>query len=87
MTDASKKSTVTSPEGERLTIRKLTERECFRLMGFTDEEFDRLDNAVDLRGKKKFSRTAMYRFAGNSIVVDCLQHIFEGIYDSETGRS
>lgn len=48
-------------------IRRLTPRECFRLMGFTDEEFDRIHG---------ISNTQLYKMAGNSIVVDVLKYIF-----------
>lgn len=52
-------------EGKR--IRRLTPRECFRLMGFKDDEFDRI---------KGISNTQLYKMAGNSIVVDVLKYIF-----------
>lgn len=48
-------------------IRKLTPRECWRLMGFKDEYFDRV---------KGVSNTQLYKQAGNSIVVDVLKAIF-----------
>lgn len=48
-------------------IRKLTPRECLRLMGFSDE------------WKIVVSDTAMYQQAGNSIVVDVLIHIMNEI--------
>ena len=47
-------------------IRKLTPRECWRLMGFKDEYFDRV---------KGVSNTQLYKQAGNSIVVDVLKAI------------
>lgn len=49
-------------------IRKLTPRECWRLMGFKDKYFDRV---------KGVSNTQLYKQAGNSIVVDVLKAIFE----------
>ena len=49
-------------------IRKLTPRECWRLMGFTDEDFD--------KAQKVNSDTQLYKQAGNSIVVDVLCAIF-----------
>lgn len=52
--------------GKRL--RKLTPRECMRLMGFSDEY------------KIVVSDTQAYKQAGNSIVVDVLIHILENIY-------
>lgn len=56
--------------GERmnnLRIRKLTPKECWRLMGFTDEEFER---AAEVN-----SNTQLYKQAGNSIVVNVLEAI------------
>lgn len=53
-------------------IRKLTPRECWRLMGFDDEDFDKAQAAG-------ISNTQLYKQAGNSIVVDCLEAIMEGI--------
>lgn len=51
-------------------IRKLTPLECFRLMGFSDEEFNRI------RG---VSNTQLYKMAGNSIVVDVVERIFNNL--------
>lgn len=51
-------------------LRKLTPRECLRLMGFSDSF------------KIVVSDTAMYQQAGNSIVVDVLIHIMEEILKS-----
>ena len=53
---------------KEIRIRKLTPRECFRLMGFTDEDFD--------KAQKVNSDTQLYKQAGNSIVVDVLCAIF-----------
>lgn len=49
-------------------IRKLTPKECWRLMGFTDEDFHKAE-AVN-------SNTQLYKQAGNSIVVPVLEAIF-----------
>ena len=53
---------------KEIRIRKLTPRECWRLMGFTDEDFDKASEVV--------SDTQLYKQAGNSIVVDVLEAIF-----------
>lgn len=53
-------------------IRKLTPRECWRLMGFDDADFDKAQAAG-------ISNTQLYKQAGNSIVVNCLEAIFGGI--------
>ena len=60
-----------------IRIRKLTPRECWRLMGVRDEQFDRLNG---------ISKTQLYKMAGNSIVVDVLMAIFKNllISDKET---
>ena len=50
-------------------IRKLTPRECWRLMDFSDDDFDRA-RATGM------SDTQLYKQAGNSIVVATLEAIF-----------
>lgn len=52
-------------------IRKLTPRECFRLMGFKDEQFDKI---------KDVSNAQLYKQAGNSIVVNVLEAIFRQLF-------
>jgi len=54
---------------EKVRIRKLTPRECWKLMGFTDEDFD--------KAKEVNSDGQLYRQAGNSIVVKVLESIFK----------
>lgn len=50
-------------------IRKLTPKECWRLMGFDDEDFDKV--------KQVNSDTQLYKQAGNSIVVNVLESILK----------
>ena len=54
-----------------LRIRKLTPKECWRLMGFDDEDFD--------KAEKVNSNTQLYKQAGNSIVVNVLQAILNNL--------
>lgn len=54
-------------------IRKLTPRECFRLMGVSEENIDKIQNAG-------ISISQQYKLAGNSIVVDTLYHIFRKMF-------
>lgn len=54
-----------------LRIRKLTPKECWRLMGFDDEDFEKAE-VVN-------SNTQLYKQAGNSIVVNVLEAIFENL--------
>lgn len=59
-------------------IRKLTPRECFRLMDVPEHHINRLLNAG-------ISNSQLYKLAGNSIVVACLYHIFRKMF-CETAR-
>ena len=54
-------------------IRKLTPRECFRLMGMRDSDIDKIQEAA-------ISNTQQYKLAGNSIVVDVLEAIFKNLF-------
>ena len=54
-------------------IRKLTPKECWRLMGFSDEQFERAK-------KVGISNSQLYKQAGNSIVTDVLYYIFRDLY-------
>lgn len=60
-------------DGRRYRIRKLTERECFRLQGLDDADIDTIQSAG-------ISKTQQYKMAGNSIVVDVLYHIFRKMF-------
>lgn len=56
-----------------LRIRKLTPKECFRLMGFDDSDFEKAE-VVN-------SNTQLYKQAGNSIVVPVVEHIIKALFD------
>lgn len=58
-----------------LRIRKLTPKECWRLMGFDDEDFD--------KASKVNSNAQLYKQAGNSIVVNVLMAIFKELLKKE----
>lgn len=59
-------------ELKHLSIRRLTEKECWRLMGFDDESF--------FKAEKVVSNSQLYKQAGNSIVVNVLMAIFEKLF-------
>ncbi len=59
-----------------ISIRRLTPRECWRLMGWTDDD-------IDKAFKANVSETQLYKMAGNSIIVNCLEAIFKNIRGSE----
>lgn len=54
-------------------IRKLTEKECFRLMDVSDENINKIRNSG-------ISKTQQYKMAGNSIVVNVLYFIFKNLF-------
>ena len=54
-------------------IRKLTPKECWRLMGFDDADFE--------KAEKVNSNTQLYKQAGNSIVVNVLEHILTNLLE------
>lgn len=54
-------------------IRKLTPKECWRLMGFDDEDFEKAELIPT-------SNTQLYKQAGNSIVVNVLEKIFKNLF-------
>lgn len=54
---------------EGYKIRKLTPKECFRLMGVKDEDFERV--------AKNQSNSSLYHLAGDSIITNCLMAIFK----------
>ena len=56
-----------------LRIRKLTPKECFRLMGFSDEDFEKAE-AVN-------SNTQLYKQAGNSICVPVVEYIIKALLE------
>ena len=73
--------TITTNKGEgnkiavrenSIRIRKLTPKECFRLMGFSDDNFEAAEKMV--------SNSQLYKQAGNSIVVDVLYYILVELY-------
>lgn len=56
-------------------IRKLTPKECWRLMGFDDEDFRKAEQVN--------SNTQLYKQAGNSIVVNVLEAILKNLLEKE----
>lgn len=67
----------TKPDGEtrtlRFDIRKLTTRECFRLMNVDDKDIDKIQAAG-------ISNSQQYKMAGNSIVTNVLTEIFRKLF-------
>ena len=63
---------------KKLRIRKLTPKECWRLMGFDDEDFE--------KATKVNSNTQLYKQAGNSIVVNVLEAILINLLINEVNK-
>jgi site-specific DNA-cytosine methylase len=61
-----------APPKIRWRIRKLTPKCCWRLMNFTDKDVDRASFYV--------SASALYKQAGNSIVVACLVALMSSLF-------
>lgn len=59
---------------DNLRIRKLTPKECYRLMGFDDADFEK---AAEVN-----SNTQLYKQAGNSIVVNVLESLFGNLKEA-----
>lgn len=66
---------VSVDSNKKYRIRRLTPRETWRLMNFTDEQFDKARDAG-------LSDTQLYKQAGNSIVVGVLEQIMGNLYDA-----
>lgn len=79
-----KKQVLNLPEelrGKKFRIRKLTPRECFRLMGVDDADIDKIQASG-------ISNSGQYKLAGNSIVVDVLFHLFRKLFiETEPDKS
>lgn len=63
---------VVTDKDELINIRRLTPRECWRLMGWDDER-------IDVAFSSGSSETQLYKMAGNSIVVNVLTRIFDAM--------
>lgn len=55
-----------------MRVRKLTSKEAWRLMGFSDEDYE--------KAYKVCAETYLYHQAGNSIVVDVIYNVLKSIF-------
>lgn len=60
--------------GKDKGVRKLTPKECWAVMGFDSTAFDKVEG--------KLSNTQLYKQAGNTICVPCLEAIFKSLFKS-----
>lgn len=56
-------------------VRKLTPKECWRVMGFSEENYSKVEG--------KLSNTQLYKQAGNTICIPCLEAIFKELFNGE----
>lgn len=70
------KRVIENTQNKNIRVRKLTPKECWRLMGFTDNDYDKA-LSVGL------SDSAGYKQAGNSIVTNCIELIMEHLYKAQ----
>ena len=72
-----------NPNNNKSNYRFLTPRECFVLMGFDEKDYEKIinNNFNSRKNSLFFSRDKMYKLAGNSIVVNMLEAIFEQAMD------
>lgn len=57
-------------------IRKMTPKECFRLMGVSDADIEKMQSVG-------ISDSQLYKMAGNSIVVDVMEGIFTRMFKEQ----
>ena len=82
LTSVAKDNYIVEYKGRWVRIRQLTPKEAFRLMDVSDTDFDKLIVTEDAGGKQKraISDSQLYKMAGNSIVVSCMDLIFENLF-------
>lgn len=56
-----------------MRIRKLTPRECFKLMDVDEPDIDKIQASG-------VSNSAQYKLAGNSVVVSCMYYLFKKMF-------
>lgn len=67
--------------GKRCVVRKLTPKECWRLFGFTDEQYEAAKTALERThyGGKSKASSQLYKQAGNTIVIPMLEAVLSKV--------
>ena len=65
---------VDTPDGKKYAIRRLKPNEAYRFMGFDDADYE--------KASKLCGKTAIYKQAGNSIVVDVIYLVLKQLFDA-----
>lgn len=71
--DLPENTNIAGKDMTRYRVRKLTERECFKLMGVKQEDFEKI--------RENQSKSSCYHLAGDSIVTTVLMAIFGQMFD------
>ena len=71
--DGSNTGGIKETQNNNVRIRNLTPKECWRLMGFSDGDFEKAQSVP-------MSNTQLYKQAGNSICVPVLEKIFKNLF-------
>lgn len=74
--DGFKATGIMEQTNSKSRIRRLTPRECFRLMGVSETDIDKIQQSG-------VSNSQQYKMAGNSIVVDVMYYIFKNMFANE----
>lgn len=81
LTTVQKDNYVAEPKQSNLRIRKLTPKECWRLQGFCPRNEDgSFDDECFEKAQAVCSKTQLYKQAGNSIVVNCIEGILINLF-------
>ena len=73
ITTVTKDNLLLSAVGEEYTVRNLTPKECWRIMGFCDSDFNAASSVC--------SKTQLYNQAGNAIALPVLEAVFAKLFD------
>lgn len=81
LTTVQKDNYVAEPKQSNLRIRKLTPKECWRLQGFCPRNEDgSFNDECFEKAQAVCSKTQLYKQAGNSIVVNCIEGILINLF-------
>lgn len=78
LTTVQKDNMVLEPSKINYRVRKLTEKECFRLQGVKDEDFAKI--------RKNQSKSSCYHLAGDSITTSVLMALFGEMLEIDWGE-
>lgn len=71
-------------DGTEVAVRQYTPLECFRLMGFSDEDFYKIQAALieHFYNGKDRANSQLYKMAGNSVIVPMVEYLYCQLFDN-----